>query len=123
MKAVDNQGRTPLHWAAEKGHTKVVEMLFAKGASVKAVDNQGCTPLRLAAGGRNYNVVRLLLGKGATTDELDEEQILWIHAAARKMQQNTGASFKTLCRESCLDPSKIAERVIARLAAGPNNLP
>ena len=33
------KGRTPLHWAAEKGNTDVAKVLLEAGASLSAVDN------------------------------------------------------------------------------------
>ncbi|ERF72616.1 hypothetical protein EPUS_05670 [Endocarpon pusillum Z07020] len=36
LEARDSTGRTALHWAAERGHEKVVEMLLAKHAEVNA---------------------------------------------------------------------------------------
>ena len=42
-------GRTPLHAAAEAGHRKMVTFLLNEGASVNARDNEGDTPLHLAA--------------------------------------------------------------------------
>ena len=32
-------GRTPLHWAARKGHSSTVEVLVVAGADVAAVDS------------------------------------------------------------------------------------
>ena len=42
-------GATPLHYAAEKGDTEIVDTLIAHGADVKAVDTDGKTPLLMAA--------------------------------------------------------------------------
>jgi len=38
------RGQTPLHWAAEKGHVSVVELLMTSGASVEAEDAFGRDP-------------------------------------------------------------------------------
>ena len=35
------RGKTPLHWAAGRGHDVIVERLLAAGADVNAVDNDG----------------------------------------------------------------------------------
>ena len=45
-------GMTPLHWAALKGHTAMVDTLLAHGADVKAVvdKDEGFTPLHYAIG-------------------------------------------------------------------------
>ena len=53
-------GRTPLHEAAERGHTEVVEALLCAGASVSAFDRKGRTTLELAPTGRHHWVAQLL---------------------------------------------------------------
>ena len=47
--AGDNYGNTPLHEAAEYGHTEMIELLHKLGAEVNAGDNDGDTPLHEAA--------------------------------------------------------------------------
>jgi ankyrin repeat protein len=51
--AVDNEGRTPLHAAAEGGKVKVVRVLLEHGANVDAVDNEGRTSLHTR---RRWNI-------------------------------------------------------------------
>ena len=41
----DVEGVTPLHLAADRGHTEVVELLITKGAEVNAQSDGGNTPL------------------------------------------------------------------------------
>ncbi len=60
VKAAENDGRTPLHWAAEKGHLDVVKYLVEKGADVKAANNDGRTPLNMAARNSHLDVVKYL---------------------------------------------------------------
>lgn len=38
-------GRTPLWWAADKGHVEVVKLLLGNGADKYLEDNDGRTPL------------------------------------------------------------------------------
>ncbi|KAK4790158.1 hypothetical protein SAY86_017462 [Trapa natans] len=45
----DSEGRTSLHWAVDRGHFDVVELLISKGADVNAKDNEGQVPLHYAA--------------------------------------------------------------------------
>jgi ankyrin repeat protein len=52
----DSQGWSLLMWAANNGHSKVVELLLNGGARIndsteKKPDSSGWTPLMLAAGG------------------------------------------------------------------------
>lgn len=45
----DNDGRSPLHWAAFKGFTDTVRLLLFRDAFQGAQDREGCTPLHWAA--------------------------------------------------------------------------
>ena len=49
MNARNNNGETPLHWAAQEGHTEIARALITAGAKVNLADNYGRTPLNLAA--------------------------------------------------------------------------
>ena len=62
----DDDGRTPLHWAARKGHLAIVEFLIDEGAGVDVRSlAKGETPLHKAATQGHVPVVRLLLQSGA----------------------------------------------------------
>ena len=78
-------GRTPLHRAAQNGHTEVVLRLLVHGVSVDPADKDGVTPLMLAARGGHWSTARELVRKGkasvtAATDNGDTA--LHIAAAA-----------------------------------------
>jgi ankyrin repeat protein len=45
----DNDGRTPLHWAAAGARKDVVELLLVNQAEVNAKNKEGWTPLHWAA--------------------------------------------------------------------------
>jgi ankyrin repeat protein len=48
--SVNTDGQTPLHLAATKLHTEIVEILCASfPTTVNRADNEGCTPLQVAA--------------------------------------------------------------------------
>lgn len=51
LEAVDNQGRTLLHYAAEGGHKDIVTYLLEKGADINAEDDNGYYPLDAAIQG------------------------------------------------------------------------
>ncbi|XP_038686760.1 acyl-CoA-binding domain-containing protein 1 isoform X2 [Tripterygium wilfordii] len=49
VDAKDSEGRTPLHWAVDRGHLNIVEKLVGRNADVNTKDNEGQTPLHYAA--------------------------------------------------------------------------
>jgi ankyrin repeat protein len=66
ISSKDNDGRTPLHYAAcseRGGH--IVALLLAKGGQVNAKCNRGYTPLHLAAANGACNSAEVLLSNGA----------------------------------------------------------
>lgn len=65
--AVDETGRTALHWAALECHSSVIRLLIKRGADVNAPDLRGETPLHYAARAANLEAARLLLKAGADT--------------------------------------------------------
>ena len=60
INARDQNGSTPLHWAARYGQKQVVELLINKGADVDAKDNSGSTPLDRAIQGNHADITDLL---------------------------------------------------------------
>jgi len=66
VNATDVDGGTPLHYAAERGHTNLCGVLCAGGARLDAVDLDGYTPLLLAQRYQRANtaLIDLLAGRG-----------------------------------------------------------
>jgi len=61
VDAEDNYKSTPLQFAAQGGHKKIVELLIAEGADVN-VNEDGSSPLHIAA---NREIAELLIANGA----------------------------------------------------------
>ena len=65
MEVKDKHGRTPLHYACQNGHTKVVKFLYLDCKCNKnATDHNGVTPIFLA----------MINGRSDIMDILKEEQ-------------------------------------------------
>ena len=69
----DNEGRTPLSYAAGAGNEAVVSLLLGKGADLGSRDEQRWTSLLCAAERGHAAVVSLLLEKGADPNVRDED--------------------------------------------------
>ncbi|XP_056160247.1 acyl-CoA-binding domain-containing protein 2 [Syzygium oleosum] len=69
----DSEGRTPLHWAVDRGHSKVVELLVSKDADVNAKDDEGQTPLHYAVVCDREGIAKFLVKQNASTDVKDND--------------------------------------------------
>jgi uncharacterized protein len=70
IDAQDDNGWTALHFAAQGGHSKMVEELLGRGASPKLVNSQGNGPLwvSLMNARGDFTIVKMLLSAGADPD-------------------------------------------------------
>ena len=80
IKAHDNEGDTPLHYADS---AEVAALLIQKGADVNAHGRYGKTPLHGDARWGNDKVAALLIQKGADVKARDEDDETPLHEAAR----------------------------------------
>ena len=61
----DKDGMTCLHWASDRGHNEMVELLLGRKSDPNIQDSLGNTPLHMAAEAHQQDIVRLLLILGA----------------------------------------------------------
>ncbi|MEB3223365.1 MAG: ankyrin repeat domain-containing protein [Candidatus Sericytochromatia bacterium] len=73
FNARDENGYTPLHWAAFRGYVVLAGYMLDRGATVDVGDGNGYTPLMLAAWNGQDTVVRLLLSRGASRERLSHD--------------------------------------------------
>lgn len=79
----DNLGRTALHWAVERGHGAVVEVLVTQyHASLDVLTNDSDSPLMLAILSNRLDIVQLLLSYGAYMQHTNKEGASALHLAA-----------------------------------------
>ncbi len=93
--AAGSWGRTPLHWAASGGHTRLVARLLELGADPNARDRFGCTPLHLAAELARADALSLLLDAGADLHACLRNGKSVMHLAAQRRDR---AALQVLAR-------------------------
>ncbi|XP_072286738.1 histone-lysine N-methyltransferase EHMT1 isoform X3 [Pyxicephalus adspersus] len=76
--------RTPLHAAAEMGHTDICHMLVQAGANLDNCSEDQRTPLMDAAENNHLETVRYLVRAGALLDPKDSEGSTCLHLASKK---------------------------------------
>ncbi|KAL0403248.1 UNVERIFIED_CONTAM: Acyl-CoA-binding domain-containing protein 1 [Sesamum radiatum] len=69
----DTEGRTPLHWAVDRGHLNVTVLILEKKADVNAKDDEGQTALHYAAVCERAAIAKLLMEHGADIQIKDKE--------------------------------------------------
>ena len=85
VDAVDDDGKTRLHKAAEFGYKNVAELLIAKGAKVNVRDGNGDTPLHKA---RTVAMAELLIDKGVHVNARGKHLSTPLHYVAIMGRQN-----------------------------------
>lgn len=79
----DGEGGLPIHLAAMKGRTDVVDMLMAEGGNIEVKNTNGFTPMHYAALGNQSVMLQHLASKcHANTESLDNLQRTPLYQAA-----------------------------------------
>ncbi|XP_010482744.1 PREDICTED: acyl-CoA-binding domain-containing protein 1 [Camelina sativa] len=73
VNARDSEGRTPLHWAIDRGHLNVAKALIDQNADVNAKDNEGQTSLHYAVVCEREEIAEFLVKQKADTTIKDDE--------------------------------------------------
>ncbi|XP_043941678.1 acyl-CoA-binding domain-containing protein 6 [Protopterus annectens] len=72
----DEEGRTLLHWACDRGYRELASVLLEHNADINSQDNEGQTALHYASACEFADVVELLLAFGADPTIQDQDNCL-----------------------------------------------
>ena len=88
----DENGLTPLMFAAKAGRTESAKILLKKGGQLAAKDLKGLTALHHAA--RNYQpkFIKMIIKQGIPVDIKDKKQLTALHHAISGMDQRKNVS-------------------------------
>lgn len=91
----DDEGRTPLHLAAQMANEASIRVLLDRGANIKAEDRSGLLPLDHAAASNSLEVFSLLYKRWADVMAQSSESAVeaWLQLAFKKAR---GASLMEL---------------------------
>ncbi len=74
VRAKDNNGWTPLHYASYYNHIEIAKLLIERGTDVNAKGNGGGrTPLHVASTYNSIKIVELLIERGADVEAKDND--------------------------------------------------
>ena len=84
----DNNGQTPLHYAAYNKH-RTIETIIKLGGDVNIKDNDGETPLHLAAIYNDHRTIETIIELGGDVNLKDDDGRTPLHFAAYKNNHRT----------------------------------
>ena len=83
INKADEDGETPLYWAAWNGHTKMAKMLIEAEVDVNKANKYGRTPLYWAARGGYTEIAKMLIEAKADVNKADTDGRTPLHRAAK----------------------------------------
>ncbi|KAI2611798.1 ankyrin [Hypoxylon sp. NC1633] len=89
INAVDNSGRTPLHWAVKRGDSSLIQTLASYGADLDTRDWEWNTPLMYAATKSDCDCATALLNAGCDINIHNRYGLTAIHFAVRSSREGS----------------------------------
>ncbi|XP_066603887.1 E3 ubiquitin-protein ligase MIB2 isoform X2 [Prorops nasuta] len=84
LRIVDEDGDTPLHYAAFGNQPEIMELLLSRGAAINAVNNGKCSALHVAVNKQHFQCVRTLLRHNSDVNLQDSYGDTALHDAIGK---------------------------------------
>jgi ankyrin repeat protein len=82
VKAKDEWGMTPLHWASGNNHIEIAKLLIERGADLEAENKWGQTPLHVASRYNHIKMTKLFLDAGADLEAKNKRGQTPLHLAS-----------------------------------------
>jgi ankyrin repeat protein len=119
LERKDEHGRTPLHYACQRGNIQIIEtLLLEKNSAFSPEDNKGRTLMHYATeSGRSAQIVDILVREGFDIHAVDDHGRTVLHHAAAAGNVNAVEKLLHLGVEADLDAVDKENRTPIQLAA------
>ncbi|MDR1230853.1 MAG: ankyrin repeat domain-containing protein [Spirochaetaceae bacterium] len=117
--AVDSQGRSFLHQAADAGNLQLADFFHRQGVPVDTKDNEGRTPLSIATDETNVELAAFFVRAGAAIHDIMPQGNT---PATKAIAQNNRAFLEAILTPLSLASTDTTGRTIIHLAAEQGNL-
>lgn len=100
VRPQDEEGRTPLHFAADRGRSAAIACLLALGAAVDPRDEDGMTPLAYAVTCEHEKEIELLVRLGVG-------RCVFLHRSKLRVNREWGVRNTYICL--CIPPLPVLQ--------------
>jgi ankyrin repeat protein/Ca2+-binding EF-hand superfamily protein len=114
----NENGKRPVHWAAQRGQVECMEVLLDLGADIEALTDDGLTPLHLAAAHGRVALIDVLLKAGANVDAVAPDGRTVLHFAVQEGDGTTIGMIMKASAGSILAKTVGHDTVLHRLCMG-----
>ncbi|MCL2175550.1 MAG: ankyrin repeat domain-containing protein, partial [Treponema sp.] len=125
VNATDDEGKTPLHYAAENNDAQLAAFFVSIGAKPNAEDNLGRTPLNISMANANSEVARILVLGGADIhrtitfieEREDEEPIRTTTTTAAFALSKGAGFFRSILTPASVESVDNTNRTVLHMAS------